>query len=135
MKLSEQVCTLEQAIILTALGINPKLSAFEHCINGSGYPIILERDGTTRDSKPAFTVAELGVMLPNYTATWFGNNNMGETAWITDSLVSICEGNSRYDAAPEAALNTEAEARANRLCELLESGKVTPDEVNTRLSA
>jgi len=75
----------------------------------------------------AFTVAELGVMLPDdYTWSW---PVLGE--WICAECVVGEEGCTSRDVVRGA---TEAQARANMLIELLECGQTTPSEVNQRLN-
>jgi hypothetical protein len=159
MKLQDQVITIEQAKRLKELGITGE-SAFSHfkaashsgiclgdignlrhvwALTGNGY----DREGV--EFIPAFTVAELGVMLPE----WL---NIEEkpyriTQWYNEPEVAAEFGGEyrisyRHFAKapipqeiPVDAMrgNTEAQTRAAMLIYLLEKASITPEEANTRL--
>jgi len=152
MKLENQVCSLEQAKKLKELGIKqdslisffgdetPRL--MDNCAVGVEYGPWIYLDTTepannqaeslrqdiqnTIPLAAAFTVAELGVMLPSETLTirrgsedsefpnWEWENESHQNGWGT--------------------FNTEAQARADHLIMLLEKKLITRDEVNQRLN-
>lgn len=135
MKIQDQVITLAQAKKLKELGVVQDsfmyfVGAYENTedqdlelvpaygYNWNDYP---EQSGFPI-KYAAFTVAELGVMLPAlcYTEhfTWM------EWQWSNiDNAPVISKGN----------FNTEAEARADLLIYLLEHDIITASEVNQRL--
>ena len=117
MKIEDQVCTLEQAQKLKELGIS--FDAIFCYVNGEIKHMPMRYDFN------AFTVAELGVMLPDeeYTCR-YGGDTTGNWEWCND-MNEVAYG--LYD--------TEAQARAERLIVLLEKGEVTVAEVNERLAA
>ena len=148
MKIENQVCTLEQAKKLTALGVTAE-PLFWYVINIdpiTPLDIIQKWQHSNFDQcekYPAFTVAELGVMLPHPSSL----NEMG--GWVH---MSECDTTSNdgmpwyllweYDLDKEGAgygrhivsgVN-EAEARAAMLIYLLENHLTTPEEVNQRLN-
>jgi len=128
MKLENQVCTAQQSLQLVALGIENKSLFYYHTKLDrphigttvfSGKQICNDKQNTT----PAFTVAELGVMLPAYEEShkasdekgyWYCGHVEGEDDWTCDDY--------------------QAKVMAKRLIQLLESGRTTPDEVNQRLN-
>lgn len=109
MKLSEQVCALEQAKKLYALGVERR-SLFYH-FHGR-----IEHEAFGSEYYSAFTVAELGVMIP---AEYFLPSNKDGAWWMSHGMTFE---------------KTEAEARATMLIQLLQANKVTPAEVNQRLT-
>jgi hypothetical protein len=136
MKLSEQVISLEQAKRLKDLGIEES-SQFYH-FKGK---ITTEAYGN--DYWPAFTVAELGVMLPhpsslNEMGGWLHNSECDTTS--TDGLpwyllweYDLDKENAGFGRHIVSGV-TEAEARASMLIYLLENNLVTPAEINQRLT-
>ena len=127
MKLSEQVCTLEQAKRLKELGIEQKSICYHHFQKDYGFAGVQENkeNHTVSFGKPpmitdmaysAFTVAELGVMIP---AEYFLPSNKDGAWWMSHGMTFE---------------KTEAEARATMLIQLLQANKVTPAEVNQRLT-
>lgn len=150
MKLSDQVCTLEQAKKLMALGIDADAINAQfvwHNLNLPEFTLALQIDAEEWANKPkrganigevfsAFTVAELGVMLPNTindrAAIILFQNNLPKES--EGRFVAMIVMNS-WEQRPlrREYGRTEAEARAALLIHLLESGKVTAEEVNSRL--
>lgn len=158
MNIENQVCTLEQAKKLKACGINtdmPHFSWYENCRSEwvNGVRVQTSGVGETMQTKanaaefgdsdsifPAFTVAELGVMLPDdgegcgdwYTnrdaGCYKGNDIDGFSCWhFMDSKSPITiEGSKVFP--------TEAEARAALLIYMLKKNILTPEEANQRLS-
>ena len=136
MKLQDQVCTLEQAKKLKELGV---IQDSIFCFIGDGNPdpkyftsfeiyysanAMLEVGASWHEHRiAAFTVAELGIMLPSETLTirrgsesfpnWEWENEGRQTGW--------------------GCFNTEAAARADHLIMLLENKLITVEEVNKRL--
>jgi hypothetical protein len=125
MKLVNQVCTLEQGKKLASLGVEDshyKWVKFEW-EEREDYSLM---DMWTIDSEnhPAFTVAELGEMLPamEYTYKDTDSSDYGNWQWQNDDE-KLAMGMFDY----------EAHAKADRLIGLLERKKITPEEVNERL--
>lgn len=135
MKLEDQVCTVPQAARLKALGISQKALFYHHPLFGG--PAFGERVITTPGSLTmvcndkefafaAFTVAELGIMLPpGY-----------DTMRTTDHPVDIWRG---YDKEGKDVFKglkgiTEADVRAQMVIYLLENEDITAKEVNGRLT-
>lgn len=138
MKLQDQVCTLEQAKKLKELGVKQRVSAFTwrtykhgsidsevvfgNFMEPEDFPNLIPFD--------AFTVAELGIMLPEYTETEkrFGSAglrlNTGGVYWR-------CR-NTNFDGVQKDGI-TEAQSKAEQLIQLLENNSITVEEVNERL--
>lgn len=115
MDLDKQVCTLEQGKRLQELGVE---GSFLHHFNGE-----IKSEAWGADYYPAFSVAELGAMLPD---EYYSKRTVH--GWICYNTMGINPA-SHYGFG-----RTEAEARAYILIHLLETGKLTPEEVNQRLS-
>ncbi|PUZ25034.1 hypothetical protein DCC81_12025 [Chitinophaga parva] len=132
MKLQDQVCTLEQGKRLAELGItaSPKWMYF-NCHPHSGlclsempnrhmailtghFPL----DPSEYSLTPAFTVAELGQMLPDQITQYIRRES--NNWWV--GLGPLM-----------AASSSEADARAQALIYLLETNQLTADEANKRL--
>lgn len=154
MELSKQVITLEQAKRLKELGVN-----------GGSICLYMEQDGhvsrvlyhaQTNPFLPmdayrynAYTVAELGVMLPiGWSIIHIGyRRNFGEKSRIYDVYRDVyLKDKGSYDDAEvgRESVNvwhtfddyqpkTEAEARGAMLIYLLENKYITPDQVNASL--
>lgn len=122
MKLSDQVCTLQQAKRLKELGIAQD-SLFYHTPNG-----ILPKPfvNFTGESYSAYTVAELGAMMGegcySYRPTRTGFKP-SKWAWRNEQG----EG--------EGPFETEAQARAAKQIWDISSSKITAEEANKRLQA
>lgn len=153
MKIEKQVCTFEQAKRLKELGVE-QVSFFYHYqtfINSveefkiipsqyEDYGSILNTGCierviggmTTNQFYSAFTVAELGVMLPP--DLW------ASYSYTDDELSFACHFWKQIDDSQHFSnsfyrkyAETEAEARANILILLLQNLRITPEEVNARL--
>jgi hypothetical protein len=145
MKLEKQVCTLEQAKQLKKLGIAQTglwsyFKAQSHagfCLTDMALRHVWILTGNPYDREDilftsAFSVAELGVMLPqtikfcktqkasiqlsrfNAFTIYYNRHSSGSNVCMTESY-------------------NEAEARAKMLIHLLESNFITAEEVNQRL--
>jgi hypothetical protein len=152
MKLEDQIISLEQAMMLRGLGII-QLSLFYHIDNrGIGYEGIKQRDyiKNIQDGIPidagvikyfsAFTVAELGVMLPARIkecrlTQWSIYGESNET--ISYGMQYRYRPNDpvNYGIFPDSSIfgDTEAIARAKLLIALMENKTITPEECNQRL--
>lgn len=122
MKLESQVCSLELAKKLKALGVKQK--SYAYWIEGK-LLAIGEENPATYWSVPyisAFTVAELGEMLPRTIRK--GQTYYAPTIWFGEQTTYI-----NYDNREGSKLNpiagSEADARAKMLCYLLENKLVT----------
>lgn len=139
MKLQDQVCTLEQAKRLKELGIRQDASHAAWLRNECHgktefwcWPVEAQGISNRGYSSPAkgclegfsaFTVAELGVMLPHGYDTMFATND----GWRCFDLDGV--------EVRQQPFETEAECRAHAIIRLLESNVITPEEVNARLCA
>ncbi len=127
MKIENQVVTIEQAKKLKELGVTQDtLYAFYHHweINKMVYSLMLKDSDSINESFAAPTVAELGVMLPNY---YESHKGAMDDTWYCGMLEG---GDGEYFAIEK----TESEARAAMLIYLLENHLTTPEEVNQRLN-
>lgn len=151
MDLLKQVCSLEQAIKLAKLGI----VRFEHgtgfyyhtSVDGHTSLYFEEKFASTHRCIAAFTVAELGVMLPcrvwkegefyelSFTKsdnTWHEDGNPYDSTFNyeyqkhDDEVISVL-ANYQSDFLPEA------QARAAMLIWLLEQNHITASQVNNRI--
>jgi hypothetical protein len=155
MKLEQQVCTLKQAKYLMKLGItqvgnfawkgeictcrtidkSPDELDLSESDKGRLYPIKMVED----DMCPywiAFTVGELGLMLPNdYATTPSSYSLSGQRTFHTQYYkLSMDEPSNDFQDNHGPYIN-EAEARAAMLIHLLENEVITAEEVNKRLQA
>lgn len=155
MKLQDQVCTLEQAKKLKELGVDQS-SLFSWCgdetnrlMDGGASGIEYGKWVFVNTTKPAnnqeedhrdlvpsakpfaaaFTVAELGVMLP---AGYCSGNGIvsGKTKWCAKAKSNVWFD----DTITETVEGTEAQARAEMLMYLLGNKIITSEEVNSRLN-
>lgn len=137
MKLQDQVCTLEQAKRLKELGVIAEslfLWQYTHIDTRDGYDHTCnivsfgyKPQSVNTELYPAFTVAELGVMMNSEYYTVRDGSEMSSFAnwsWYSDA-----------NDAGFGPFNTEAQARSALLIHLLGTGKVTAEEVNQRLNA
>lgn len=144
MKLSEQVISLEQAKRLKELGIEQKSICYHHFQKDYGFAGVQENkeNHTVSFGKPpmitdmaysAFTVAELGVMLPPFTYSWMGRANtygcVSSNQEPNDDYINYSVENGQISNGAN-----EAECRAAQLIYLLENNLVTPAEINQRLT-
>lgn len=149
MTIESQVCTLQQAKWLKELGVvqealfywmpDPNDEATKITYKLPDYFLVYgdkqmpSKEGTTvkqnvlegrfRKTFAAFTVAELGVMLPDYYASWRGRQGKWYCAHVEDQEYNFL------------CLQTEAMVKSALLIRLLQGGEITAEEVNTRLSA
>lgn len=127
MKLENQVCALEQGEKLLKLGVS----------NDSFFHWFMDDDlimgehwscgrlaNPNEETIPAFTVAELGVMLPT------GYDSMRVTERGAEMWRTYDESGNDF---PNIFV-TEAEARAAVLIHLLDTNIISPEEVNQRLA-
>lgn len=139
MKLEQQVVTLEQAKRLKELGV------FENAFASWVFDPLNERWDLSKlnveqlqlvnpdkEAYPAFTVAELGVMLPDLYISGYASN---KTATCCHYKEADKQRNVKEVEKWQGKGNTEAEARAAMLIYLLENGHTTAEEVNQRLTA
>lgn len=128
MKLEQQVCTLEQAKKLKELGVEQKV-LYQWKVNDVQTVVIdtpmamwIERyvPPVVNAFYAAFTVAELGVMMPPMFRTYHERN---KGMWYC-----------KYKGHWTEDFKTEAEARAAMLIYLLGNHLTTPEEVNQRLN-
>lgn len=129
MKKQDQVCTLEQATRLKELGVEQE-SLLYHTEKFGVLP--MSSIDFTGDPISAFTVGELGVMLPSISSEFSNKvecwkNRKGGYVWAVYEDGFIKSG---FAVQEEP---TEAQARAAMLIFLLESNHITPTEVNNRL--
>lgn len=126
MKLEDQVCSLELAKKLKALGVTQEsLYSFGAVLKESICNIVLSSvpDWKFWDQRySAFTVAELGEMLPTLGISWVkSNNGRGRDYWW---------GRSSYPTLGEDQIESadysEADARAKMLIKMIERGLVKP---------
>lgn len=144
MRLEDQCCTLAQGIKLNELGIRTeslwcwiypqKPNLIMSCkgihIHELAYKIFEDNDGDEFDAEicGAWTVAELGLMLPTGYDTMSITTKIGEPdTWHGYDH----EGN---DFSIEG-YDTEAQCRAAMVIHLLEAGIVTSEEINNRLKS
>ena len=127
---TQQVTPLEQSKRLKELGVKQE-SLFEWAYYPSVRSQILSYRGSmlTPLGEPiaaAFTVAELGVMLPTHDECYLSEYDPTKTDG--KSWYSICNTKIIYS-------DTEASVRAVMLIYLLENNLITVEEVNSRLAA
>lgn len=138
MKLQDQVITIDQAKRLKELGIAQE-SFFRHQHNPE---TIYRRESQTIDSGDftvmdpgewfaAFTVAELGAMLPGSVA--FGSKRGSLKIIRTGDYWEVRYSDQQSDFAMETG-KTEAQARGEMLIYLLHCKLLPPEEANARLS-
>ena len=142
MKIEQQVCTLEQAKKLVALGVTAE-PLYWHVIDIdplTPMDIIQKWQHSNFDQcekYPAYTVAELGVMLPDGKTIDPEYTQIATCRSYSDSSLYVCFCERVIgDNEPtiEQFGDTEAEARAAMLIYLLGNHLTTPEEVNQRLN-
>lgn len=129
MELSKQVCSLELAQKLKELGVKQEsLFYYEKYpdIEYSNVPRYCESGQWDKDSISAFTVAELGEMLPNdYQVSddsyaWFKTSKDMWDKWTVAYEQFTPTEKQHFQTA-----DTEADARAKMLCYLIENKLIT----------
>jgi hypothetical protein len=141
MRLELQCCTVSQGKRLTELGVNA-LSHFTHTIVPDGSVITTTETGLHRkyEHYPAYTVAELGAMLPvsilNYTCDLKILND-GDT-WICGYDYDVSTDGGYGASVKEWKMRKSnyllAECMAAALIHLLESKLITPEQCNENLN-
>jgi hypothetical protein len=126
MKITDQVCARQQAERLKALGVAQDGSYF--FINPTGEVMeVWMLGGTEDDFCAAFTVSEMGQMLPNgYNAMRITRHTLHLYRWRGYDLDD-------KNFPGDRGYRTEAEARAAMLIHLLEIKAITTAQVNERL--
>lgn len=147
MNVENQVCSLGQAKKLAELGVVQREGIFEWCVfmpdpTGEMWyysPVYLHEmveDQLHEWIASAFTVAELGLMLPDLLIKKFQYELVCIKEADDEWLLRYCRNNNMLDTYPQlanAAGKTEAEARANELIYLLENKFITSEDCNIRL--
>ena len=138
MKIQDQVCTLEQAKKLKELGVEQKV-LWQWKVNNVQSVVISTPMAFWIDTYvpsvgnvfyAAFTVAELGVMLP------ISFISFKVTAGKEFSCAKLKDNYPEIDFSFTSKFGTnEAEARAEMLIYLLENKLIKAEEVNQRLSS
>jgi hypothetical protein len=133
MKLEDQVCTLEQAKRLKELGVEGSLYCWVYpannkmistrkgvCERGWAIQVIEENEGDEfdHDMAPAFTVSELAAMIGK------GTN---AASLVYDAVQA------RMNQSHSFTICYSLQFLANCIIGLLETGRLTPAEVNQRL--
>lgn len=145
MELSKQLCTLEQAKRLKELGVIQEslfyhYRGFSEHLHGIVNKDFYDNNNSKKACYSAFTVAELGVILPHTLRGEFGElilnflapNEGNEYNWTAVYLYpeqTMCS---------EPEMNyidgeTESEVRAAMIIHLLEKGIITPEQVNASI--
>lgn len=140
MKIENQVCTLEQAKKLKELGVIQEESQFYYrgqnvwhhnevtdWPNQEQFYDLFGSGAEAGQIFAAFTVAELGQMLPAGYDTMAGTVTLTKREWLGYDLYG------KYIPS-EKAYDTEAQCRAAMLIYLIESKLTTPEETNKRLN-
>jgi hypothetical protein len=131
-KFINQVCTPEQAVKLKELGVDDKapLLAWKDISFSSDRSAfaLTPNDGSLRHLYyPAFTVAELGEMMPDYLEDkghqWYYTQNKLDGWEVGFERVDVAYGGCNHLLSRMA---TEAQARAAMLIHLLENGIISP---------
>lgn len=134
MKLEDQVILINQAFVLKALGVVQKSlfyhhPAFDRPVFGetitTEYGKQYKKTQVCNDKKvsaSAYTVAELGLLLPSGFDT-MRTTNEGWRAYGYDG----------EDFLGESVYGTEAQCRAEIIIKLISEGKLTTEEANQRL--
>lgn len=151
MDLIKQVCTLEQAKKLgELLGHNRTAYVW---LRADHYPAIVIPEyynehapdyewsascGTIHEELNAYTVAELGVMMPPHSDYKEGLDKRPFIEYYPHTHKEEWKAYNPFTKYGSEKIvfevNTEAEARAAMLIWLLENNHTTPEEVNTRLN-
>jgi hypothetical protein len=124
MKLEHQVCSLDLAKRLKELGVRQESEFYWRKIREGDWMLVSAYE-TIGQHHPevehvrAFTVAELGEMLPSFCRFWRNGKKSGPLAWT-----------GHYEPIDDSAFgelgDTEAEVKAKMLIHLIEKGIVKP---------
>lgn len=155
MKLHDTVCTVEQALRLKELGVSQSayfswfLATDRDDTPGlnrasGGCPVCGHPTAPYIKEVSAFSVAELGQMLPRYYPSWRCLEEGGKHEFWIATVIGQPEGFDRekadvYDIRTVAAFDrfgrTQVEALTELLISLLETGAVTIEDINKRLTS
>lgn len=143
MTLEQMCCTREQSKRLRELGIDQKSYFYHTIVHVTHLPYVPIGETWDKDLiGSAYTVAELGIMLPhNFTSCALDPKRTTKTEivgnwWVYESDFSDeCETCSEPGSLTrrELARDTEAQARAAILIYLIENERLSVEEVNKRL--
>lgn len=119
MNLEEQVCSLELAKRLKELGVKQESLFYWHNDSGKDYPAYGDPSLCLcpYDSISAFTVAELGEMLP--LLCWSSKDKKGQ--WVALDPIDMLKSR-QYS-------QTEADARAKVLVYSIENGHLKVEDI------
>lgn len=141
MNLEDQVCTLQQSEILYKLGVAGE-SLFYHTNSKFGILPKKSIDFSNGYVPNAFTVAELGIMLPEFIRQPVPS---GKKSLVLSHLVCFKRKEIEFIVTYQPATKghgrkiihqiglSEATARAAMLINLLEQKLITPEEINKKL--
>jgi hypothetical protein len=131
MKFERQVCSLELAKKLKELGVRQEgIHTWQRRRHDKQYELDPGGSFETADDDAwfsAFTVAELGEMLP---ASVVSGKTEFDAARLGRWVAAQTEGSSGYFHGDGEYANTEADARAKMLIHLLENGILKVDNIN-----
>lgn len=129
MKLENQVISLDNAKKLKNLGVNRE-SYFEWVLRYEAWEIWCQwiksdyETGAEKEFIPAYSVAELGMMLPDDCGT-SRDHDLGFTIYTYDKTDTGEFFINHYH-----TTDTEADARARMIIDLLENNAITIEDVN-----
>jgi hypothetical protein len=147
MKLQDQVCTIEQALIFEKLGVRiyhegqlkwTKHERYHHggvAYNTKNWHVVPSSylDGFGHNGSPhAINCAELGIMMPPGFGTYY-SEHLG--AWMWQCTEPNDENESGWEVthSDNAEYDNEAEARAAAVIYALENKLTTVEELNNKL--
>jgi hypothetical protein len=120
MKLEDQVCSLELAKRLKELGVKQESYFYWECDRNKKYPpnVAIGKYDESRVYQyfSAFTVAELGEMLPRLSSSYRSPETDPKHPKLFDGLWKGCHKGEKISSA-----DTEANARAKMLIHLIET--------------
>jgi hypothetical protein len=130
MKMEDRVCSFDQAKKLFELiGNKGPFFSWEYGSHKKRWYVAIHDEEwayqTNRKWYPAYTVAELGLMLPEYVEIYNGDEDIFVAHGDFATLV-IGEG---YWQSHGEEFNTEAQARASALIWLLENDYIKPENI------
>jgi hypothetical protein len=129
MKVENQVCTFDQAKRFDELGLDHD-SLFHYARFESEEPFQLTQDvGEAIESYSAYSVAELGEMLPELHESYY-SNHLGFWRWQV--LEHDAEGDFPFKVSEQGdgEYDTEAEARADMLIDAIEDDRIKAEAIN-----
>jgi hypothetical protein len=122
LKLEDQVCSLELSKRLKELGVKQESLFWWNCVISSGGWLLEDHQDHEWENCSAFTVAELGEMLPRHYASCRFYDEDSPIAKEIGGYKCFNSGSSITDAHGR----TEADARASMLIHLIEINLWTP---------